>query len=217
MPGKCASNENENHSHLDVSFLSKLNGITRLYLPLAFIEACNTQNCNLSSFLLAAYDMKKEIIFMCGFDTLIIGRRSETLQVATVICLKSIIMACSFYGGHCFFRYLSIIPSGVVKNWCFPSKKSQKLYCFIKGGKLHFKFSRQKLTCICSFQRQNSNMKKPTKNYETFSGKYPTVFWPKKKKSCTKFCFSLQKFKKKLHGYFYHRFLRAPLPLLRAT
>ena len=135
---------------------------------------------------------------MCGFDTLIIGkRRSETLQVATVICLKSIIMACSFYGGHCFFRYLSIIPSGVVKNWCFPSKKSQKLYCFIKGGK-HFKFSSQKLTCICSFQRQNSNMKKPTKNYETFSGKYPTVFWPKKnlaqsfvfpskssKKSCT--------------------------------
>ena len=116
---------------------------------------------------------------MCGFDTLIIGRRSETLQVATVIW-KSIIMACSFYGGHCFFRYLSIIPSGVVKNWCFPSKKSQKLYCFIKGGKLHFKFSRQKLTCICSFQRQNSNMKKPTKNYETFSGKYPTVFWPKK-------------------------------------
>ena len=38
MPGKCASNENENHSHLDVSFLSKLNGITRLYLPRAYIH-----------------------------------------------------------------------------------------------------------------------------------------------------------------------------------
>ena len=38
MPGKCASNENENHSHLDVSFLSKLNGITILYLPRAYIH-----------------------------------------------------------------------------------------------------------------------------------------------------------------------------------
>lgn len=67
---------------------------------------------------------------MCGFDTLIIGRRrSETLQVATVI-LKSIIMACSFYGGHCFFRYLSIIPSGVVKKLMFSLQKSRKVALF---------------------------------------------------------------------------------------
>ena len=72
---------------------------------------------------------------MCGFDTLIIGRRSETLQVATVIW-KSIIMACSFYGGHCFFRYLSIIPSGVVKKLVFSLQKVTKVVLFHQGWKI---------------------------------------------------------------------------------
>lgn len=143
---KCASNENEclklifdisreNHSHLDVSFLSKLNGITILYLrayihwSLQYIEL-QFEFLFIGSWKSIWNDMKKEIIFMCGFDTLIIGRRrSETLQVATVI-LKSIIMACSFYGGHCFFRYLSIMPSGVVKKLMFSLQKSRKVALF---------------------------------------------------------------------------------------
>ena len=49
-------------------------------------------------------------------------------------------------------------------------------------------------------------------------GDYPTLcFYFGQKKSCVKFCFSLQKSKKVAHCYSYHRFLRAPLLLSRET